>query len=56
MMGILPEVETTGGHWSFSMHLIRMTDRFYTWLVGVTNRSIGVRLGYCLCSCSIDLP
>ena len=38
------EVEITGGHWSFSVSLIRMTDRFYAWLVGVTDHSIGVRL------------
>ena len=36
------EVEITGGHRSFSVRLIGMTDRFYTWSVGVTDRS---RLG-----------
>ena len=35
------EVEITGGHRAFSVHLIGMTDHSYTWSVGVTDYSIG---------------
>ena len=37
-----PEVEITYGHWSFSVHFIRMVDHIYAWSVGMTERKVFV--------------